>query len=140
MKLTSTITSLMVLVCLSNTAQTQPLSFFTANSADHVFTQSIQLGKVFHDRNANGYQDLNEEGIPGVRLATVTGLVVETDGYGRYHIVDTNNNSTPLPQNIVIKLDHASLPQGAVLTTENPRVIRSLNAITMQKINFGIHF
>jgi len=33
---------------------------------------------------------IQEEGIPGVRLATVEGLVIETDGYGRFHIPDVD--------------------------------------------------
>ncbi|KAG1654005.1 tRNA pseudouridine synthase D [Nymphon striatum] len=38
---------------------------------DSAFQQSTMIGKVFHDRNGNGHLDSNEEGIPGVRLATV---------------------------------------------------------------------
>lgn len=31
---------------------------------------------------------LYEDGIPGVRLLTVEGIIIETDQYGRYHVPD----------------------------------------------------
>ncbi len=114
-----------------------PLTSTVAN--DPVFTQTTYIGKVFHDRNGNGYQDTNEEGIPGVRLVSVTGLLLETDGYGRFHLQQDNLQGQGDRQNIVIKLDQSSLPMGAVVTTENPRVVRSVDAM-MNKLNFGIHF
>lgn len=126
-----------VTLCFTQLAQALPL--VSPVATDTVFTQSTQIGKVFHDKNKNGMQDTNEAGIPGVRLATVTGLVVETDGYGRFHIAQDDKQSNKLTQHIVIKLDTASLPQGARLTTENPRVIRSLHS-SVNKVNFGISF
>ncbi|MFK8016954.1 MAG: hypothetical protein AB8G17_16115 [Gammaproteobacteria bacterium] len=54
--------------------------------ADPDFEQTTIIGKVFADDNENGFQDEGEVGIPGVRLATVEGLLMETDAYGRYHI------------------------------------------------------
>jgi len=127
--------SSIVALCFSQLAQALPL--VSPVTTDTVYTQKIQIGKVFHDQNRNGIQDANEEGIPGVRLATVTGLVVETDGYGRFHLIESNKQPKQLNHNIVIKLDIASLPQGARLTTENPRVIRSLNS-GASKVNFGV--
>ena len=124
------------LLCLLQVAQASPR--LSLVSADPLFNQATLIGKVFHDRNANGYQDLNEEGIPGVRLATVTGLLIETDGYGRFHYEETSREVQGVAQNIVIKLDTSSLPQGAELTTENPRVLRSSN-MGMNKLNFGVN-
>src|SRR5262249_48707416 len=66
---------------------------------------------------------VDEEGIPGVRLATATGLVIETDADGRYHIADVDAGSAPGGRNFIVKADHASLPVGAQFTTENPRVL-----------------
>lgn len=110
---------------------------------DSVFAQSTMIGKVFHDRNGNGYQDNNEEGLPGVRLATVEGLLIETDGYGRYHIPDIETGSmnvgANLKRNVIIKVDKASLPDGASFTTENPRVLRVTNS-ALNHVNFGIRF
>ena len=39
---------------------------------DPTFDCSDIIGKVFDDKNANGYQDEGEPGIPNVRIATVT--------------------------------------------------------------------
>lgn len=101
------------------------------------------IGKVFHDRNGNGHQDINEEGIPGVRLATVEGLLIETDGYGRYHLPDvkTGGFSSRASWNysFLLKVGKASLPDGSRFTTENPRVLRVTN-FAMNKVNFGIKF
>ena len=41
---------------------------------------------MFDDRNGDGDQGADEPGLPGVRLATVNGLLVTTDADGRYHI------------------------------------------------------
>jgi len=81
---------------------------------------------------------INEEGIPGVRLATVTGLLIETDAYGRYNIPDVNAGASGLGRNFVLKVDPATLPQGARFTTENPYVLRIVNT-SLNKINFGVH-
>ena len=97
--------------------------------------QSTLIGKVFHDENGNGFQDNGETGIAGVRLATVTGLLMETDGYGRFHLADMEG-SQGWSQNFIVKVDKASLPKGAKLTTENPRVIHG--SIALNSISFGV--
>lgn len=80
---------------------------------------------------------INEEGIPGARLATVTGLLIETDAYGRYSIPDVDAGTTGIGQNFVLKVDPATLPQGSAFTTENPYVLRIVNS-SLNKINFGV--
>jgi uncharacterized repeat protein (TIGR01451 family) len=80
---------------------------------------------------------VHEEGIPGVRLATVKGLLIETDGYGRYHIPDAISGRRGLGKNFILKVDDATLPEGATFTTENPRVLR-LTGAALNKINFGV--
>ncbi len=80
---------------------------------------------------------IHEQGIPGVRLATPSGLLIETDSYGRYHIADVDGGRFERGRNFIIKVDSATLPQGALFTTENPRVLRITQGI-MSKINFGI--
>ena len=116
-----------------------PLSANSSVNNDLVFNQGTIIGKVFHDANVNGYLDDGETGIPGVRIATVTGLVLETDGYGRFHIPDGITSILPYGQNQLLKLDISSLPQGAKITTENPRLMRLSNS-GLNKINFGIVF
>ncbi|MFK7816797.1 MAG: OmpA family protein [Gammaproteobacteria bacterium] len=80
---------------------------------------------------------IQEEGIPGVRLATVEGLIVETDQYGRYHLADIDGGRWERGRNFIVKVDSATLPEGATFTTENPRVLRITQAL-MSKFNFGV--
>ncbi len=108
-------------------------------SIDPAFNQTTIIGKVFFDANLNGYLDNGEVGIPGVRIATVTGLLMETDGYGRFHVSDVKTYKTSFGQNQLLKVDIHSLPQGARLTSENPRLFRSSNTV-LDKINFGVTF
>jgi len=102
-----------------------------------VSSQASLIGKVFNDIDGDGFQDMNEEGIAGIRLATVTGLIIETDNNGRYHVPDAYGETQSWGQNLILKLDSASLPQGSSLTTENPRIIRFANT-SLNKINFGV--
>ncbi|TCS49321.1 putative repeat protein (TIGR01451 family), partial [Primorskyibacter sedentarius] len=102
-----------------------------------VFNCSDIIGRVFDDRNMNGYQDEggNEPGLAGVRIMTVDGLVITTDSHGRYSVpcaaLPKSNGS-----NFVLKVDVTSLPTGYRMTTENPRVQRLTPGI-MTKFNFG---
>ncbi|MCX7301087.1 MAG: hypothetical protein NTX73_12075 [Rhodobacterales bacterium] len=109
-----------------------------------VFDCSDIIGKVFDDRNQNGYQDapegsedsLTEPGIPGVRVVTTRGVIVTTDEFGRFHVP-----CAELPQqagsNFTMKLDTLSLPSGYGVTTENPRTI-VVTPGKMAKLNFGV--
>jgi len=126
-------------VLLAATFLVTSLSANTSLKNDPVFNQGTIIGKVFFDANMNGYLDAGEAGIPAVRLATVTGLVLETDGYGRFHIPDGITSKLPYGQNQLVKLDVSSLPQGAKITTENPRLLRT-STLGLNKINFGIVF
>ena len=104
-----------------------------------MLVQGSIIGTVFLDANANGHLDKGEVGLSGVRLATVTGLVLETDGHGRYHIPDTNIHNARLGQNQLLKVDLYTLPQGAKVISENPRVLRVTNK-ALNKINFAVVF
>lgn len=103
---------------------------------DPTFDCSDLIGKVFDDRNANGYQDEGEPGIPNVRLATVRGLLVTTDAEGRYHIACADIPQADRGSNFVMKLDERTLPSGYRLTTENPGAVRTTRG-KMVKLNFG---
>jgi uncharacterized repeat protein (TIGR01451 family) len=94
------------------------------------------IGKVFDDRNANGYQDQDEPGIPAVRLATPRGLLVTTDAEGRFHVPCVDIPNMDRGSNFVMKLDDRTLPSGYRLTTENPRDVRVTRG-KMVKLNFG---
>ena len=123
-----------VTLIISNSTQAVP------HITKSIFENSTIMGKVFHDKNHNGFQDNNERGLPGVRLATATGLMLETDGYGRYHIPDVAHSNLFTGRSFILKLDPSSLPQGARVTSENPRVIRITGSTIINKINFGIQF
>jgi hypothetical protein len=129
------------LVSLKNISITLVLLFSypsNLNAAPNVISmQSSLIGKVFNDKDRNGYQDANEEGIAGVHLATLTGLIIVTDSYGRYNIPDDMGETQNWGSNLIIKLDHRSLPQGSTITTENPRIIRFSNS-GLSKVNFGV--
>ncbi|MEZ5854628.1 MAG: SdrD B-like domain-containing protein [Hyphomicrobiaceae bacterium] len=116
---------------ISNTARAA-----VALVPDPTLECSELISKVFDDKNRNGYQDAGEGGLPGIRLATVSGFQITTDEHGRYHfpcavVADLRRGS-----NFILKLDTRSLPAGYQLTTENPRVIR-MRYGRMGKINFG---
>ena len=103
---------------------------------DPTFDCSDIIGKVFDDNNRNGYQDSGERGIANVRLATVRGLLVTTDRYGRFHVACADIPDEDRGSNFIMKLDTRTLPTGYRVTTENPRVIR-LTRGKMAKLNFG---
>lgn len=130
-----------------------------------VFDCSDVIGKVFVDRNGNGVQDpdagraaltdpeifldkwgkfspptepepTDEPGVAGVRIATVNGLLITTDEFGRFHVP-----CAALPQregsNFTLKLDARTLPQGLMVSSENPRTLR-LTAGKVAKMNFAL--
>jgi uncharacterized repeat protein (TIGR01451 family) len=112
---------------------------------EHVFDCADIIGKVFDDRNRNGYQDapsgstessVTEPGLPGVRVVTTRGYVVTTDEFGRFHVPCAELPKTT-GSNFTMKLDTRSLPTGYRLTTENPRTIR-VTPGKMAKLNFGV--
>ena len=77
-----------------------------------------------------------EDGIPGVRLLTVEGIIIETDQYGRYHVPDQWVLDKK-GKNFLVKVDTDSLPTGMKVISENPRVQRiSPNKLT--KFNFSV--
>ncbi len=80
---------------------------------------------------------ISERGLPGVRLATVTGLIIETDAHGRFNIPDVDAGRGGLGRNFILKVDPSSLPDGARFTTENPYVLRIVNT-GLNRMNFGV--
>jgi uncharacterized repeat protein (TIGR01451 family) len=94
------------------------------------------IGKVFDDKNANGYQDDGEPGIPAVRMATPNGLLITSDAEGRFHVPCPAIPNPDRGSNFVMKLDERSLPSGFRITTENPRDVRVTRG-KMVKLNFG---
>ncbi len=103
---------------------------------DPTFDCTDVIGKVFDDKNMNGYQDAGEGGLPGARVVSATGLNATTDAHGRFHITCAVVPNPDRGSNFVLKLDDRSLPSGYRLTTENPRVVRATRG-KMVKFNFG---
>jgi uncharacterized repeat protein (TIGR01451 family) len=121
-------------IAVSNTAAA---SVVADAGTDPDTEQSRILGKVFDDQNGDGWQDEGERGIPGVRLATVEGLVMETDSQGRYHLEGLVLSNAQRGQNVVVKVDAATLPRGSVFTTENPLLRRVTQGVPV-RFDFGV--
>jgi large repetitive protein len=67
---------------------------------------------------------VDERGIPGVRIVSVEGLLIETDQYGRYHLAGIPGGSQERGRNFILKVDPSTLPSGATFTTDNPLLRR----------------
>ena len=130
------INNVYVLDTLTNTAASGTASATVRVVADPDFDCSDVIGKVFDDKNLNGYQDENENGLAGVKLVTLRGLVSSSDEYGRFHVTCAVAPNESRGSNFVIKLDERTLPTGYRVTTENPRVQRATRG-KMLKFNFG---
>ena len=105
--------------------------------ADAIFDLTTLLGKVFSDANENGAQDENEPGLPGVRIATVGGEWIITDEFGRFSLRGVDPGKNAWGRNAILKVDPASLPEGSVFTTENPKVLRITGGL-MNQFDFGV--
>jgi len=103
---------------------------------DPLLDESLVIGSVFDDRNGNGTQDPGERGIPGVRVVSVEGLVIETDAWGRYHLVGINGGQAR-GRNFILKVDPSTLPAGARFTTPNPLVRRITPGLPV-RFDFGV--
>lgn len=96
-------------------------------------------------RTGDGYQvdyvvrneGIDERGIPGVRIASVEGLVMETDQFGRYHLVGIDAGQSARGRNFILKLDTATLPPGSEITTENPKLRRITGGVPT-RFDFGV--
>src|SRR5690606_24242314 len=89
----------------------------------------VEVRYVIHN------EGIDERGVPGVRLATVEGLLVETDAHGRYHITGVDGGGAR-GRNFIVKVDPGTLPPGTVFTTPNPLVQRITPGIPV-RFDFG---
>ena len=80
---------------------------------------------------------IDERGIPGVRIASVEGLLIETDQYGRYNLVGIPGGDIHRGRNFILKVDPSTLPEGATFTTPNPRVRRITPGLPV-RFDFGV--
>jgi len=128
----------------SNTA-----SVCVVRQGDPDFEDTHVLGTVFEDKNGNGVQDPEqrdeqgrviqaaEPGIAGARLVTLTGLLIETDAFGRHHIKGIDPGALSRGRNYIVKLDLSSVAAGSEMTTQNPQVKRLTWGLPVQ-FNFGV--
>lgn len=80
-------------------------------------------------------EGIDERGVPGVRLATVEGLLAETDAFGRYHFVGVDGGGDR-GRNFIVKVDPGTLPPGTRFSTPNPLVQRITPGIPV-RFDFG---
>ncbi len=95
-------------------------------------------------RSAHGYVvdyilsnvGVDERGIPGARIASVEGLLIETDQFGRYHLPDTFGGADR-GRNFILKVDPTTLPAGTGFTTDNPLLRRLVPGLPV-RFDFGV--
>lgn len=122
---------------LGSSALSLPSQATVTVVADPIFDESTIIGRVYADQNNNGRFDEGERSVAGARIATVTGLITETDENGLYHIAAIPATPFYRTQLFVAKLDADSLPAGSEITTRNP-VIIAMTGSLMDRINFGV--
>ena len=84
-----------------------------------------------------GNEGIDERGIPGVRIATVEGLMVETDSYGRFSLQGIQAGQWNRGRHFIMKVDKVTLPPESVFTTDNPLVRRITPGIPV-RFDFGV--
>ncbi|WP_165782386.1 DUF7507 domain-containing protein [Solilutibacter silvestris] len=80
---------------------------------------------------------VDERGIPGVRIASVEGLLIETDQFGRYHLAAIPGGPDTRGRNFILKVDPSTLPPGTTFTTDNPLVRRVTPGLPV-RFDFGV--
>lgn len=80
---------------------------------------------------------IDERGIPGVRIASVEGLLIETDQYGRYHLAGMPGGPSQRGRNFILKVDPSTLPAGTQFTTDNP-LLRRITPGLPVRFDFGV--
>jgi len=100
---------------------------------DPLFDLGTIIGKVFEDKNKDGWQDPDEPGIPSVMVALDNGTYALTDEFGRYHLPAIK------PGQRLVKINLLDLPNGAVATTDEALVVDVTSGL-LAKANFGVTY
>jgi hypothetical protein len=91
-------------------------------------------GRVVNDFNANGRWDPNEKGISDVLILLGTGEVnTYTDEDGKFIFENI------LPGEYILKLDPATLPEGAIFTSSSEIKFEVSARSDLKEMNFLIH-
>ena len=97
-------------------------------------TASLSLIHIFFiDCNHNHVQDLEEIGIPGVRLVMQDGSTLVSDSEGKYSLCGVP------PRSAVLKVDPITLPRGARLTTSSNRNLGDAGSLWLDLKNGELH-
>jgi uncharacterized repeat protein (TIGR01451 family)/fimbrial isopeptide formation D2 family protein len=80
---------------------------------------------------------IDESGIPGVRIGSVEGLLMETDQFGRYHLVGVSGGGLSRGRNFILKVDAATLPAGTSFVTRNP-LLRRITPGVPARFDFAV--
>ena len=96
-------------------------------------SEGCVLGKVFVDCNNNHVQDLEELGIPGVRMYFEDGTWMVSDSEGKYSYCGLP------PRSHTLKVDASTLPVGARLTTSSNRNLGDADSLFIDLKNGELH-
>ncbi len=80
---------------------------------------------------------IDEIGIPGVRIGSVEGLLMETDQFGRYHLIGVSGGGLARGRNFILKVDAATLPAGTTFVTRNP-LLRRITSGVPTRFDFAV--
>ena len=98
---------------------------------DPVFDLGTIVGKVFEDKNRDGWQDSGETGIAGAMVVLDNGTYALTDDHGRYHLPAIT------PGQRLVKINLQSMTAGTTATTREAQVVTVTPGLLV-KANFGV--
>jgi uncharacterized repeat protein (TIGR01451 family) len=98
---------------------------------DPLFDLGTIIGKVFNDKNGNGWQDRNEPGVASAMVVLDNGDYVVTDEFGRFHFPAVK------PGHRLVKINLLSLAAGSEATTDETVVVTVTPGL-LAKANFGV--
>lgn len=98
---------------------------------DPLFDLGTIIGKVFEDKDRDGWQDRDEPGVAGAMVALDDGTYVLTDPDGRYHFPAIE------PGQRLLKINLLGLGNGATTTT-GETALADITPGLLAKVNFGV--
>lgn len=105
-------------------------------SIEPVFNCSDIVGRVYNDTNGNGRFDEGEDGVSGVQVTTVNGLLLTTDSFGRFHVACSEILDSQIGSDFTMTLNERTLPDDFRMISKNPGAVR-ITPGKINKIDFG---
>jgi hypothetical protein len=93
------------------------------------------IGRVFYDNDGDGRFSKGDEGLPGIRVTTNSGEVVETGPDGRYHLFLLATGYEVLASHL-IKLDTSTLPSGSRIKIS--RKLVHITPASVVRVDFAV--